>query len=153
MIFYPILWSFTLFDLWEVIQVRRWVNIATSQQNRVYFWITRFFRIVGICSPLDSQQEREVLVVRPSWQGFSWQVILSWEFWYVIQTILMAWILHPDALCPREQVWKKKTAAGRRAGGIPIAGIKMKEKEKSVWTMRYNSLHTFIKEEGQENPA
>lgn len=48
---------------------------------------------------------------------------------------------------------EKKTAAGRRAGGIPIAGIKMKEKEKSVWTMRYNSLHTFIKEEEQENPA
>lgn len=55
------------YPLWFVVSHKSPdMSTASSQQNWVYLCITRFFRIVDICGPLDSQQEREGLVVRPS---------------------------------------------------------------------------------------
>lgn len=42
---------------------------------------------------------------------------------------------------------EKETAAGRRAGGIPTAGIKLNREEKSVWTMRYNIYILSLKKD------
>ena len=135
-----------LFGKWY--KIRDEWGTAIGQQSWIYLCTNRFLRVVEICGPLDSERMCR----------FSFVTVLTNDS---LMRLLTCNSNHPYSMysAPWCTVswWaglEKETAAGRRAGVIPTAGIKMNKREgKFVWLMRYNSLCTFIEEGGQEKSA